>query len=108
MLQMIPGLEERLMEGSDDDVVAIAEMVSLDTTLSRKLCIYCFIRFKRGRQAQDLMTPRASRARFWIGSSHVVRPLPHRWRVTSKWIVGSTTKEQAVYCAQLAWTGIPS
>jgi hypothetical protein len=28
LLQMVPGLEERLMEGSEDDVVAIAEMAS--------------------------------------------------------------------------------
>jgi hypothetical protein len=28
LLQMVPGLEERLMGGSDDDIVAIAELVS--------------------------------------------------------------------------------
>jgi hypothetical protein len=28
LLQMVPGLEERLVEGSDDEVVAIAETVS--------------------------------------------------------------------------------
>jgi hypothetical protein len=33
LLQMIPGLEQRLMEGSGDDVVAIAELVSLDNAL---------------------------------------------------------------------------
>jgi hypothetical protein len=29
LLQMVPGLEDRLMGGSDEDIVAIAEMVSL-------------------------------------------------------------------------------
>jgi hypothetical protein len=28
LLQMVPGLEERLMEGDDEDVVAIAEKLS--------------------------------------------------------------------------------
>ena len=34
LLQMVPGLEQRLMEGSGDDVVVIAELVSLGQ------CIY--------------------------------------------------------------------
>jgi hypothetical protein len=29
LLQMVPGLEERLMDGTEEDVVFVAEMVSV-------------------------------------------------------------------------------
>ena len=38
LLQMVPGLEERLMEGSEDDVVAIAELVRRGR-IFRYLCL---------------------------------------------------------------------
>jgi hypothetical protein len=52
---MVPGLEARLLEGSDDDVVRIAELVGLPFHLMM-LCIHRFERFKGARQVQDLTT----------------------------------------------------
>ena len=33
LLQMIPGLEDRLMEGSNEDIVHIAELVALSFSM---------------------------------------------------------------------------
>ena len=43
LLQMAPGLEERLMEGSEDDVVSVAELVRRWWPMS-SWCSYLFTR----------------------------------------------------------------
>lgn len=42
LLQMVPGLEDRLMEGSEDDASAIAAMVNRLTSLPGAVSFYFF------------------------------------------------------------------
>jgi len=47
LLQMVPGLEDRLMNGSENDVVDMAESVSVYIPHLNTSCLYCFIVTKR-------------------------------------------------------------
>jgi len=65
---MIPGLEDRLMEGSEDDTVPIAELVgNYDVSCASFVSSDHHHRFRRVLQVQDPMIPRASRVPFWTG-----------------------------------------
>jgi len=47
LLQIVPGLEKRLMEGCDDEVIRIAEMVR--AVIPHKLSIHFFCEASKGR-----------------------------------------------------------
>jgi hypothetical protein len=57
LLQMVPGLEDRLTDGGGSDVVAIAEMVRLIIIcIVMDDCVYCYGSYKKVHLALGLMT----------------------------------------------------
>ena len=47
LLLMVPGLEQRLMDGNEEDVVEVAEMVCLQCHASASLCLL-FLELQKG------------------------------------------------------------
>jgi hypothetical protein len=64
---MIPGLEQRLMNGDGEDMGSIAEMVRPVNRILLPLIKAFVLRYKKGCQAPALMTRKVSRALYWIG-----------------------------------------
>jgi hypothetical protein len=56
---MVPGLEERLMEGSDENIGHIGELVSISETFAIVSRITMFYRYRKARPAQGLTTRKA-------------------------------------------------
>jgi hypothetical protein len=65
-MDMISGLEERLVEGSNEGVVHIAELVSHYPTF--QTLTFMLFRSKKVRPVREQMTQRALRVQFLIGS----------------------------------------
>jgi hypothetical protein len=56
-MEMVPGLEDRLVEGSDEGVVHIAELVS-DNIMFEVSMELTYLRFRKALPAQDPTTRR--------------------------------------------------
>jgi len=56
LLQMVPGLEGRLMDGGGSDVVAITEMVHLIIRIVIDFGVHCHRSYKEVHPALGLMT----------------------------------------------------
>jgi hypothetical protein len=103
LLQMVPGLEERLMEGSEDDIVAIAEKVS-----SKLYFLHfadCFQSYRREPRVLDRMTQKGSKGRSSTGSYLWDKPSALLFPVMSKRIVGFTMNVLEPFYALQGWTG---
>jgi hypothetical protein len=66
MIQMLPGLEHRLMTSSEEEVVFIADLVSVLTMFGTMS--YTVHRSRKELQAPGPMTRRASKELYWTGS----------------------------------------
>jgi hypothetical protein len=64
---MVPGLEDRIMNGSDEDVVHISEMVRPLISTGKYGPDETHKRFRRGCAAPVPMTRKVSKAQFLIG-----------------------------------------
>jgi hypothetical protein len=58
-MEMVPGLEERLLEGSDEGVVHVAELVSIYIEFGFSEGIFIVSRSRRVPQVRDRTTQRA-------------------------------------------------
>ena len=93
LLQMVPGLEDRLLTGADDGVLHVAEMVSPQsrTRGNRHTSDELHVSYRKECLALDLMIRRASRARSSIRSHHEANHSACPLRGTSRPIVDSIT-----------------
>ena len=101
---MIPGLEDRLMEGSEDDVLSMAALVShsldFNVWLIPSLCS-----FRRVYPVPGQMTWRAWRVAFLTGLYHLASLSHPHSHGMSKWIVAFTMSTLVPCDALLEWTG---
>lgn len=67
LILMIPGLEDRLVEGSDEDVAYIAEQVSAFHFNIGPIPLNNLRRFREALRVRDQTIPRASRGSFLTG-----------------------------------------
>jgi hypothetical protein len=104
LLLLIPGLEERLMEGSDENFAHIAELVGqfLPGSSSETQGLS---RSRKAFLAPEPMTPKAWRVPSWTGSLLADNRWIRHWLAILRLIVDSIMNGLALYCARLAWTG---
>lgn len=102
LLQTIPGLEEQLMTGSEEEILRISDLVSsvLSVLLACWLLFFSHS-FKKVLQVLGQMTPRAWRAPFSTGSLPGASSLLPHWPVMSRPIAGFTTSALAHYYVPL-------
>ena len=104
LLQMVPGLEERLVGSSEPEVVLIADLVSLRYSVVIQRLTLC-LRSRKEPLAPDQTTQKVLKALSLIG---LLRGASHSillYLGTSRSIVASTTSVR-VHCSVLQdWTG---
>lgn len=68
LLRMVPNLEERVMTGSEQDLIEVADLVSIITTIHLTNTVNLSFSFVKGQLEPGAMTPKLSKGIFWNGS----------------------------------------
>ena len=108
LLHMVSGLEDQLMNGSEEEILHIADLVhgNISTYPSYFLPWHWMFRYKKDLPMPSLMTRRVSRVQYLTGSHLVVAHWTHHLHAMSRSTVASIMVELGLCFVPLTWTGL--